>query len=82
MTGPEHYAASETFMRGAERYAEMSETSDPIVKADAIASVTTALLGAQVHATLALAAATAALIPDDAIGNGDIIRAWGSAGAR
>lgn len=58
MTGPEHYAAAEVLLANAERHT----TEDPGDMRIAEVSAATA----QVHATLALAAATA--------GAGDLVR--------
>ena len=61
MTGPEHYIKAEALIRGAARYAERTEAKDLTAEElrDLKDSVTSSLAAAQVHATLALAAATA-----------------------
>lgn len=69
MTGPEHYQAAEKALRSAERW----ETGD---EADQrLAGILAAK--AQVHATLALAAATVEALPDDLAS----APAWHEAGA-
>jgi hypothetical protein len=75
MTGSEHYRAAE---REIERSYEIRST---LRDHEGAAS---ALAEAQVHATLALAAATATLIPErdpEGNNNGPMLQAWGKAGA-
>lgn len=57
MNGPEHYKAAERLLEGAQRVlGNGADNNDPRTMAMAMAT----LAGAQVHATLAHAAATAA----------------------
>jgi len=72
VTGPEHY-------RSAEQLLKLTEEGGEQMTADA--QRTGALL-AQAHATLALTAATAQLLTDRYVGDGDHINAWTKAGIR
>ena len=77
MTGAEHYREAEQRLAAANR---------PRMHDDQLSSdeLSTLYAEAQVHATLALAGATAALIPSTEPGGQDntaIIRDWASAGA-
>jgi hypothetical protein len=74
MTGPDHYRAAGELLALS---AQASAGIDPVQAS----YVTQYLAAAQVHATLADAAATAALIPADGAGNDEIIVAWATAGA-
>lgn len=58
MTGPEHYLAAERLAEQAARYTVGDFSGDPL----SVAQGTAMLVEAQVHATLALAAATALAI--------------------
>jgi hypothetical protein len=58
VNGPEHYTAAERLIAIAEEHAEFSgqAAGNPDLLADIERSITNALAGAQVHATLALVA--------------------------
>ncbi|MFJ1865490.1 hypothetical protein ACIOD1_12745 [Streptomyces sp. NPDC088097] len=70
MTGPEHYREAERLVR------ELTSTNGAIDVGEGSAEV---LATAQVHATLALAAAQAGLLADRYIGDGDHITDWNAA---
>jgi hypothetical protein len=79
MTGPEHYAAAQRMLSaGSYTHGPGGDPVHPEAAAHHIAM-------AQVHATLALAAATAAQLADRYVGDGDHINEWrtatGTAGA-
>jgi len=77
MTGPEHYAAAERLHEHARDMADADESPDPAETAERISRRMADLAEAQVHATLALAAAiglSAATGPEDE-------RAWRAAAA-
>ncbi|MGW7435660.1 hypothetical protein [Streptomyces sp. NPDC054849] len=71
MTGPEHYREAERLLAGAQNVMDVA----PI---DGLTRRECADL-AQVHATLSLAAATAARLADPYIGDGDHINDWRTA---
>lgn len=75
MTGPEHYAEAGRLVEKA------ASAAGGLVHPDYAKDTEQFSALAQVHATLALAAATAALIPEDDGGNLPVIQAWTSAGA-
>lgn len=64
MTGPEHYRKAEALMLGAARFASQTDTAPPDLEQDYRDSVMASIAAAQVHATLALAAATALPVGD------------------
>lgn len=68
MTGPEHYREAERLVSGAQNVVDVA----PI---DGLTRTECAAL-AQVHATLALAAAQAGVLTDRYLGDGDHINAW------
>ncbi|MDI5965807.1 hypothetical protein [Streptantibioticus silvisoli] len=71
MTGPEHYLEAERLLCDAtDNDGDITATSERI---------TATLTAAQVHATLALAAATAGQLADRYVGDGDHINAWRTA---
>ena len=78
MTGPEHYAAANLALKAiADGTNRLTESGGDLVAFSE--SVQPALLVAQVHATLALAAATAQLVTYQ---HGDLGLAWAQAGVR
>ena len=86
MTGPEHYAKAEGMIRSAAQMAARTRGADrtPEELRDLKDSVDASLAAAQVHATLALAAVTATLIPvRDGMGhdNANRVDQWRQAGA-
>lgn len=78
LTGPEHYRAAEKLLS---RASFERSVSDPAPSLDP--QVTALLVArAQVHATLAAAAATAELLADRYVGDGEHINDWRSAVGR
>lgn len=90
MTGPEHYAEAERLLtvagdgyRKAERLLEGSFSREEALAAASLAAAPI-VAAAQVHATLALAAATATTLPERSETGQDnrhVLAAWHGAGA-
>jgi hypothetical protein len=69
MTGPEHYRAAEELLESARRWER-----EIVDETDSYASIDSARAAAQVHATLALAAAQIEQV--SARGPGDVDQTW------
>ena len=82
MTGPEHYLEAETTLRIALDGIGRAQEHGAATVVEVTRELGPALAIAQVHATLALAAATAQLLADRYVGDGDHINAWTKAGVR
>ena len=82
MTGPEHYKMAQEIVEAARLAAiEAAPNLDTLEQAaQYAANVASEVARAQVHATLALAAATALAIPDECVGE-RLVAAWHEAGA-
>lgn len=77
MTGAEHYRAAEVLLRRSEESLVEAAAAGGGKVLDAALEVATAAVGAaQVHATLALAAATAQRLADPYVGDGPHINEW------